>query len=252
MATREDKAKSRISDALRRYASVLESARQRSINESDTSAIVYDMLGDVFGYNKYEEVTGQFKVRGQYADFAVKVNGDIKFFVEVKAIGTNLRPDHLRQVTTYAVNEGVDWAVLTNGPVWQLYHVGFEKPINVELVFEADVLSGERARVVDLLYLISKEAAAKDEMRKYWADKLALSAPNIVRALFSDDVIDEMRREFRQLTGYRLSAEEIRGLLLSEVVRPEVAEVAGSAGAAAKPVTRRSRPRKTMHAETQS
>jgi len=224
MATRAEKAKARINDGLRKYASILETASQRSINEADTSAIVYDLLGDVLGYNKYEDVTGQFKVRGQYADYAVKVNGDIKFFVEVKAAGTALRADHLRQVTAYAVNEGVDWAILTNGATWQVYHVAFEKPVNVELVFEVDLLSGNRAEVIDLLYLIGREGMAKDEVRKYWTDKLAVSAPNIIRVLLCDEVIYQMRREFRQLTGHRLSPEEMRKLVLSQVVRPELAD----------------------------
>jgi len=251
MATREDKAKARIKDALRKYVGFLETAKEQNFGEADTSGIVHDMLPDVLGYNKYQEVTQEFKVKGQYADYAVKLNGDIKFFVEVKAVGTALKPDHLRQVTTYAVNEGVDWAVLTNGPVWQVYHIAFEKPINVELVFEVYLLSADRAVVVDLLYLISREAVLKDALNKYWTDKLAVSAPNIVRALLSDDVINEMRKEFRQLTGYRLSPEEIRRLLLSQVVRPDVAEAAGGARAVPKPAKKRGRPPKAPPTEIQ-
>jgi len=251
MTTREEKAKARINDALRRYRGVLETAKQQNKNESDTSGIIFNMLGDVLGYDKFEEVTGQFRVRGQYIDYAVKLNGDVKFLVEVKAVGTTLKADHLRQVTSYAVNEGVEWAVLTNGPVWQLYHIEFEKPIAVELVFEADLLSDERDAVIDLLYLISREAAGKDEVKKYWTDKLAVSAPNIVRALLSDDVIDEMRREFRQLTRYRLSPEEMRKLLLAQVVRPDVAEAACGMRAVAKPAKRLGRPPKAPPTEAQ-
>ena len=227
MATREEKAKARIRDALRKYTSVLEAAKQQDKAEADTSKIVLTILGDALGYDEFEEVTAQYKVKGQYIDYAVKVGGDIKFIVEVKAVGTALKPDHLRQVTTYAVNEGVDWAVLTNGPVWQLYHIAFERPVNVELVFEVDLLCTDRAGVVDLLYLISRQAVLKDAVKKYWTDKLAVSAPNIVRALLSDDVINEMRKEFKELTGYKLSLDDVRRLLLSQVVRPELAEVAG-------------------------
>jgi predicted type IV restriction endonuclease len=244
MATREEKAKDRIKEALRKYVAFLETAKERNFGEADTSGIVHDMLPDVLGYNKYQEVTQEYRVKGQYADYAVKVDGDIRFFVEVKAVGTALKPDHLRQVTAYAVNEGVDWAVLTNGPVWQVYHIAFEKPINVELVFEVDLLSADRAGVVDLLYLISREAVLKDALSKYWADKLAVSAPNVVRALLSDDVINEMRKEFKRLTGYRLSPEEIRGLLLSQVVRPDVAEVASATKGLANPAKKRGRPPK--------
>jgi hypothetical protein len=64
-------------------------------------------------------------------------------------------------------------------------------------------------------------------------------------------VINEMRKEFRQLTGYRLSPEEIRRLLLSQVVRPDVAEAAGGARAVPKPAKKRGRPPKAPPTEIQ-
>jgi predicted type IV restriction endonuclease len=227
MVTRAEKAKLHIGEGLRKYSSVLQEYKRRSPNEADTSAVVHDMLGDVLGYDKYFEATGEYKVRGQYVDYAIKLGDTIKFLVEVKAVGIALNPNHLRQVTEYAVNEGVEWVILTNACVWQAYHIGFTKPINVDLVFEADMLSEDRASVVDLLYLLSKEGAAKDEIKKYWSDKLALSGPNMVRALFSEDVIGQIRREFKRLTGYRLSPDEIKELLLSQVVRTDLAETDG-------------------------
>jgi hypothetical protein len=227
MATRVEKAKVAIRQALRSYVPLLERGCRRNINEADTSARIYDMVGDVLGYDKYLEATGEYRVRGQYVDYAIKIEGEIKFFIEVKAIGVTLNPNHLRQVTTYAVDEGVEWAVLTNGCVWQLYHIAFERPINVQLVAEADLLAKDQTAAVDLLYLISREGVMRDEAAKYWATKLALSAPNLVKVLLSEGVLNKMRRELRQMTGQRLSPEELRRLLLSQLVRPEAAEAAG-------------------------
>jgi predicted type IV restriction endonuclease len=242
MVTRAEKAKLHIDQGLRKYCPVLQEFKRRNPNEADTSAVVHDMLGDVLGYDKYFEATGEYKVAGQYVDYAVKLGDAIKFLVEVKAVGIALNPNHLRQVTTYAVNEGVEWVILTNACVWQAYHIGFTQPISVELVFEADVLAEDRASVVDLLYLLSKEGAARDEIKKYWADKLALSGPNMVRALFSEDVIGQIRREFKRLTGYRLSPDEIKDLLLSQVVRTDLTETGGPS----EPVRKRGRPPKVL------
>lgn len=224
MTTREERAKAGIRQALRRYVPLLQRGHQRNINEADTSSRVFDMLGDILGYDKYLDVTGEYRVRGQYVDYAIKLDGDIKFFVEVKAIGVALNPNHLRQVISYAVNEGVEWAILTNAVAWQLYHVTFEKPINVELVGQADLLAKDQTAAVDLLYLISKQGITRNEIDKYWATKLALSAHNLVKVLLSEGVIDKMRREFRQVTEHRLAPDELRSLLLSEVIRPEAAE----------------------------
>ena len=45
---------------LRRYQRVLETARSRDVNESDTCVIVSDIVSDVLGYDKYTEVTTEF------------------------------------------------------------------------------------------------------------------------------------------------------------------------------------------------
>ena len=48
---------------------------------------------------------------------------------------------HLRQVQAYAVNEGVEWMVLTNGQVWQVWHLTGGLPVAVDLALEVDLLS---------------------------------------------------------------------------------------------------------------
>lgn len=227
MSTREERAKERIRAALRTYVPLLQRACRRNINEADTSGRVYDMIGDILGYDKYLEATGEYRVRGQYVDYAIKVDGEVKYFIEVKAVTVTLSQNHLRQVVSYAVDEGVEWVVLTNACKWQLYHIAFEKPINVELVAEGDLLAKDKEPAIELLYLISKEGIAAGKPAEYWATKLALSAPNLVRALLSEPVISAMRREFRRMTGQRLSAQELAKLLLSQVISSEAAEVEG-------------------------
>jgi len=44
-------------------------------------------------------------------------------FIEVKRAATKLGAKCLRQVQMYAVNEGVKWMILTNGQVWQAWHL---------------------------------------------------------------------------------------------------------------------------------
>src|SRR3990170_3421025 len=103
MPTLEERAKSRIELGLRKFTDILASAKQQNMNEADTSSIVQSILADVLGYDRYFEATG-----------------------------IDLNERHLRQVMMYAVNEGVEWAVLTNGHIWQLYHIAFEQPVRTE------------------------------------------------------------------------------------------------------------------------
>ena len=64
-------------------------------------------------------------------------------FIEVKRVATKLSTRHLRQVEMYAVNEGVEWIILTNGSVWQVYRITGGLPVVIDLALEVDLLGGE-------------------------------------------------------------------------------------------------------------
>ncbi len=66
------KAASRIIAGLRRFQPILAAAKARDVNESDTVVIVADMLQEVFGYDKYTDITSEHAIRGTYCDLVVK------------------------------------------------------------------------------------------------------------------------------------------------------------------------------------
>ena len=82
----------RLSFGLKQFQSILESAKSRDINESDTVVIVADILSEIFGYDKYSEVTSEYAIRGTYCDLAIKLNGKLHHLIEVKAIGSEGKP----------------------------------------------------------------------------------------------------------------------------------------------------------------
>ncbi len=81
---------SRISDrlaaGLKKYQPILSSAKSRDVNESDTSLIATDILAEVFGYDKYSEITRELCIRGTFCDLATRIDGKFQLLIEVKAI----------------------------------------------------------------------------------------------------------------------------------------------------------------------
>lgn len=65
----------------------------------------------------------RFKREREFADYGIRIDKQLVAFVEVKRISTRLDVKHLRQVEMYAVNEGVEWMVLTNAANWKVYHL---------------------------------------------------------------------------------------------------------------------------------
>src|SRR4051794_15821756 len=118
------KVAARIAGGLKRFQPIVASAKARDVNESDTVVIVADILQEVFGYDKYSEITSEHLIRGTYCDLAVKVDGALAFLVEVKAIGLELKESFVKQAVDYAANQGIEWVVLTNAITWRAFRIG--------------------------------------------------------------------------------------------------------------------------------
>src|SRR5687767_6501299 len=165
----------RLIAGLKRYQPVLDSARSRDVNESDTSMIVSDMLADLFGYDKYNEITRELCVRGTYCDLAIRVDEKLQFLIEVKAVGVELKDQHVKQGVDYAANQGIEWVALTNGIHWKVFRVSFGKPIDKELVVDLDLasLSGKNEDDIGKLFLLSRESIVKSALEEYHDQKQA-------------------------------------------------------------------------------
>ena len=109
------KVSARISAQIKKYQGILAAAKKRDVSEADTVVIVNDILSDVLGYDKYQNVSSEFAIRGTFVDLSVAVDNKTRFFIEVKAVNTELKDNHVKQAIDYAANAGVDWVVLTNG-----------------------------------------------------------------------------------------------------------------------------------------
>ena len=227
MASVPSKVASRIAAGLKRFQPILDSARARDANESDTVVIVMDMLHEVFGYDKYSEITSEYSIRSSFCDLAVKIDGSLAVLIEVKAIGLDLKDQHVKQAVDYASNQGCEWVALTNGVVWRAYKVQFSKPIDQELVVEVNLaeLNPRKDDDVALVWLLCKEGWQKARLGEYYEQRQALSRFTIGALLLSEPVLDVLRRELRRISpDIRIDEAQIRAVLTSEVLRREVLE----------------------------
>lgn len=219
------KALTRAADGLKRFQPVLASAKSRDVNESDTAVIVTDVLQDIFGYDKYTEITSEYMIRSTYCDLAIKLGGQIALLIEVKAIGLELKDAHVKQAVDYAANQGVDWVVLTNGQFWQCYKVSFKKPIEHELVVELDLLALNHRKSGDLalIALLTKEGWKRAQLGEYHEQRQALSRFILGGLIVSDQVVNLLRREVRRLApDVRVSASEVAEVLQNEVLKRDI------------------------------
>ena len=228
MASIPKKVSDRISEGLKRFQPIIQAAKARDAGESDTVTIITDCLTEIFGYDKYSEVTSEHAIRGTYVDLAVKVNDALLFLIEVKAIGLTLNDKHLKQAVDYAANKGVDWVVLTNGQIWKVYKVTFSKPIDHELITEIDLLSIKHKKEdeAEKLFILCKEGWQKSAIQDLYGQSQMLSRYTIGAAILSEPVLESVRRELRKAfpDAGLVDIEVISSILSDEVIRREVLE----------------------------
>lgn len=221
------KVSQRLASALRRFQSVISSARARDVNESDTVVIVTDVLSEVFGFDKYSEVTSEHAIRGTFCDIVLKIEDKLKVIIEVKSVGTDFLAQHVKQAIDYAANQGVDWVVLTNAMVWQIYRVGFAKPITQELVAEFNMLELNYRTTVhlELLYLLSREGLMKAALEDHYLRRQATSRHLLGALLLTEPVLAVVRRELRRMSpDLKVSLEELQATISCEVLKRDVTE----------------------------
>ena len=193
----------------------------RDANEGDTRLLITDVLCEVLGYDKYEDLTTEYQVKGEFADYGIRIDKQLVAFIEVKRATTKLGAKHLRQVEMYAVNEGVEWVWLSNGSVWQIYHIEGGLPVIIDLALEIDLLNSTPAQRANALFYISKEALKRKLVDELWQEKRAKSPKSLGQALLSDSATEAIRKELRRTTQRNIDKAEIAQLLRETVLRPE-------------------------------
>jgi hypothetical protein len=227
MASIQKKVTERLVLGIKRFQPILAAAKARDVGEADTVTIVKDMLSDIFGYDKYSELTSEFSIRGTFCDLATKLEGVLQTLIEVKAIGLELKDHHVKQAIDYAANQGVDWVLLTNGMSWRVYHLTFSKPIDYEIVLDIDfsTLNPRSESDLEILYLWCKEGWKRSVLSEYQTRKQALSRFFVGAMLQTEPVLEVIRRELRRVSpDVHIDIDQIKAVLLSEVIKREVIE----------------------------
>lgn len=227
MAAISAKVQDRLSAGIKRYIPILSSAKSRDVNESDTVTIITDMLADVFGFDKYSEITSEYVIRSTFVDLAIKLDGKAQVLIEVKAIGLDLKEAYIKQAVDYGANQGIEWVVLTNGALWQIYKVTFGKPIGFDLVIQIDFLNlnPKSSSSIESLYLLTKEGLGRSVLGDYHTQRQALSRFFIGAITLSEPVLDVIRRELRKISpDVKIDNEQIKDVLVQEIIKRDVME----------------------------
>lgn len=214
--------RNRIQDGIKKYSRIVVQARQRGMNERDTSDIIRAMLGDMFGYDPFFDVTAEISARGPNADYAILVEGRLQFLLIAKPINCTPNAAHLLRLSGSSAPQYAHWALLTNSDTWACYRLGVGADRHAELVVRVSLTENTSAEEKTLpFYLMSKEGIYQNAVGLYWEQMRILNPGRIAALLLTEDVLNVLRRELHRTTNYRVDRQTLYDLMAREVLRPE-------------------------------
>jgi predicted type IV restriction endonuclease len=212
---------------LKKFAKVFADARDRDANESDTVMYLIEFFKEVLDYDPLNgEISKEVAICDRYCDFGIRLGEKMIYLVEAKPAGISaLKPKHIEQAENYGSREGISWVVLTNGVMWQLYHLTFGTKIEHELVFEFNLLEDLETKpdwLWNTLSVLNKRDVRDGSLDTYYEQQKLLTPKNIVNLLLDEEVLMKLRQELNRKAPTRLDLttvfEAVRDVLSQEAL----------------------------------
>ncbi|MEO9340105.1 hypothetical protein ABFT80_21990 [Mesorhizobium sp. SB112] len=217
----------RVASALKKYQRVALAQQKSDVAEADTVTLIKDVLSDVFGYDKYEELTAEHQIKSTFCDLAIKIGGQLRLLIEVKSAGSALSENHLRQVIDYGAHQGIHWVILTNAVEWRLVRIYVANQISHEEVCRI-VFADMNAKNEDHLqsmFLFAKEGLTTDAMDAFHQQAQLFNKFTVSAVMRTDPVISVVRREIRRLfPDVKIGNDTLASLIENEVIKRETIE----------------------------
>jgi|GEM_PF-574838 len=218
---------------LKKFSDVFKEAQERGANEADTVMYLVQFFRELFGYDPLRgEITKEVAVKDRYCDFGIKLDEQMVFLVEAKAAGIkNLNAKHIEQTENYASRAAINWALLTNGVTWQLYHLtfsssGIEHEAVLNLNFPAE-LEKNPDSLWDALSILAKNNVLEKSLETYYEQQKLLCPKTIVTTLLGLEVLTKVRQELNREAPARLEMQTVFDAVVKVLSNEALAE-AGS------------------------
>lgn len=185
--------------------------------EATKTAFIIPFISNVLGYDVTDprevipEYTADIGVKkGEKVDFAIKSGDDFRFLIECKKIGEPLSLDHANQLVRYFNVTDTEFAILTNGEVYEFYAQLDAANRMDEKPFMTINLTQVDPRVFSYLEMCTKSKfdsttiAANAEELKYIAE-----LKKLISSLFREPTQEWVKWLACQVTTRRMTAQNV-------------------------------------------
>ncbi len=185
--------------------------------EATKTAFIIPFITTVLGYDATDprEVVPEYTAdigikKGEKVDFAIKDGDDFRFLIECKKIGEPLNLDHAHQLVRYFNVTDTEFAILTNGEVYQFYaqldavNRMDEKPFMTIDLSNIDPRTFPHLEMCTKSKFDSETIAANAERLKYIAE-----IRKVIASLLKDPSPEWVRWIASKVTTKRMTAQNL-------------------------------------------
>ena len=147
-----------LADTLQHLAEQLSYWSKSGISEAQTSQVIILPILQALSYdiwNPHEIVAEDSSgggAGGYRPDFTIKLEGEVKFIIEVKALNKDFTDNDRTQAVNYINALGRRWAILSNGRSWHFFDNNVsQKPAYDRLVLTVDIQDDKASSYLEKL-----------------------------------------------------------------------------------------------------
>lgn len=211
---------------LKKYQTIISKYKKDGVNETETVKVINDILAELFGYDKYNEITSEYAINHTYCDLAIKnsiKNDKIYMLIEVKGVAITLSDRHIDQAVDYGIRANVKWVILTNAETWKVYKIKGKKR---ESVFEFNLLklNLKDKKQIEQVYSISKSGKDKSVIEEIYSKNQINNKYVIAAILNRQETYKYVRQVIRRYIdkNVKVTEEEIENYIKNDIIRRDV------------------------------
>lgn len=186
-------------------------------NEAETRARIRHIFGKIMGYDTFKHITAEYAIHSAgdavYCDIAVQLSHEESskpdIIIEVKRVNIDLRPKHIRQVASYAIDIGCEWILLTNSKEWKLYRITYGQPPQTKSIESWNLLNDDLPVLAKKFEIIGYKNVRKQGLDKLWEIRNVLTTNNMLKVILAEDSIKLYQRKIKKATTITVSPEDI-------------------------------------------
>lgn len=116
-----------------------------------------------------------------------------------------------------------------------MYRIKFAQPLDWDEVccFDMGEISSRSNDDLSKLYMLSRESVSTDVLQAFHRQSQILNRHVIAELLQSDALLGSLRKEFKRLFDMKSSVEELRGILVTDVMKRDTLDGDGATAAKA-------------------